>query len=59
MEDIITQYGGQGVFCALFIWLLFTTIKNNKEREDRYQATIGKLTDIVKTELVEIKGRLK
>ncbi len=59
ISQIVSEYAGQGIFIALFIWLLFITIRNNKDREDKYQATIGTLTDIVKTELVEIKGRLK
>lgn len=59
INTIVSQYAGQGIFIALFCWLLFMTIRNNKDREDKYQATIGKLTDIVKTDLMEIKGKLK
>lgn len=57
MENEIIKYiFSQGVFATLFLWLLFDTRKEskereesirkeNKEREDKYQKTIDKLAD--------------
>lgn len=33
---------GQGVFCLLFVWLLFTTNKQSLEREQRLTDQINK-----------------
>lgn len=32
-------------FATLFVWLLFDTKKENKNREQKYQETIDKLAD--------------
>lgn len=37
----------QGIFCVLFIWLLFDTRKDSKEREIKYQSTIDKNQQII------------
>ena len=34
----------QGVWAALYIYLFFRMLKENKEREERYQATIDHLS---------------
>lgn len=55
----------QGIFCALFVWLLWDTRKDSKQREEKYQATIDKLADKfnvvedIKTDVEEIKIKLK
>ncbi|MBL5769287.1 BhlA/UviB family holin-like peptide [Heyndrickxia sporothermodurans] len=33
---------GQGIFCLLFVWLLFDTRKEAKAREDKLSAQIDK-----------------
>lgn len=52
MEQLI---GGMDItqlsYAALFVWLLFDTNKKNKEREDKYQATIDLL--VAKVGLIE------
>ncbi len=37
----------QGIFAVLFIWLLFDTRKDSKERETKYQSTIDKNQQII------------
>jgi hypothetical protein len=41
MKYVITQ----GIFAALFVWLLIDTRKDSKIREIKYQETIDKLAD--------------
>ena len=36
-----------GLFAVMFIWLLYATNKRNEQREDMYQATIGKNQEII------------
>jgi hypothetical protein len=50
--EVLKYFLTQGVFAALFVWLLMDTRKDNKEREKGYQDTIkdnqqiiNKLTD--------------
>ncbi|MGE6259221.1 BhlA/UviB family holin-like peptide [Heyndrickxia sporothermodurans] len=33
---------GQGIFCLLFVWLLFDTRKEAKQREDKLSAQIDR-----------------
>jgi BhlA holin family len=33
---------GQGIFCVLFVWMLLTTMKESKQREDKLLAQIEK-----------------
>lgn len=59
-EIVITQ----GAFAALFVWMLFDTKKDSKEREIKYQETINMLADKVgdvkeiKEDVKEIKNKL-
>lgn len=59
-ETIITQ----GAFAGLFVWMLFDTKKDSKEREVKYQETINMLADKVgdvkeiKEDVKEIKAKL-
>lgn len=48
MNEILQYALTQGVFCALFVWLLFDTRKDNKERETKYQETIDKNQNIIR-----------
>ncbi len=64
MEDIINIVISNGVFATLFVWLLFYQLKDSSKREQKYIATIEKLSkhlDIVeelKEDLTEIKQSL-
>ncbi|MEV2447683.1 BhlA/UviB family holin-like peptide, partial [Paenibacillus larvae] len=37
-----------GIFGALFIWLLFTTMKKNEVREKEYQKTISENQEVIR-----------
>ena len=64
MEDIINIVISNGVFATLFVWLLFYQLKDSSKWEQKYIATIEKLSkhlDIVeelKEDLTEIKQSL-
>ena len=42
MEEILKIAGAQGIWCVLAVFLLFWTIRNNKERETRYMQQLDK-----------------
>lgn len=42
MEEILKIAGAQGIWCVLAVFLLFWTIRNNKERETRYMEQLDK-----------------
>lgn len=44
-QELITQIMTQGAFAGLFLWLLFDTRKDSKQREEKYQQTIETLAD--------------
>lgn len=52
-------------FGALFVWLLWDTRKDSKQREERYQETIDKLADKIaivediEKDVKEIKTKLQ
>ena len=48
----------QGVWAALYIYLFFRMLKENKEREDRYQATIDRLSDNIEAGIEKIQSKL-
>lgn len=48
----------QGIWAALYIYLFFRMIKENKEREDRYQATINRLSDNIEAGIEKIHIKL-
>lgn len=45
----------QGVWAALYIYLFFRMLKENKEREERYQTTIDNLSGKIKKGIEDIK----
>ncbi|ATB52744.1 hypothetical protein [Caldibacillus phage CBP1] len=49
MEGNLIQYFiTQGPFAVLFVWLLYTTRKEGKEREDKLYQTIEDQNEILK-----------
>ena len=48
----------QGIWAALYIYLFFRMLKENKEREDRYQATIERLSDNIEGGIKKIQNKL-
>ncbi|AHD04520.1 BhlA/UviB family holin-like peptide [Paenibacillus larvae] len=68
-EQIFNTALNTGIFGALFIWLLFTTMKKNEVREKEYQKTISENQEVIReqaksfsllsSDIAEIKGILK
>ncbi|MDO5378069.1 MAG: BhlA/UviB family holin-like peptide [Clostridia bacterium] len=48
----------QGIWAALYIYLFFRMLKENKEREDRYQAMIDRLSGDIEEGIEDIQNRL-
>ncbi|TDL93175.1 bacteriocin biosynthesis protein [Vibrio vulnificus] len=48
--DILSLFLKEGGFAALFVWMLYSTMKTNKEREANYQAVIEKNQDVIETQ---------
>ncbi|MGJ3196934.1 BhlA/UviB family holin-like peptide [Peribacillus frigoritolerans] len=48
--DILSMFLKEGGFAALFVWMLYSTMKTNKEREANYQAVIEKNQDVIETQ---------
>ena len=49
----------QGVWAALYIYLFFRMLKENKEREDRYQETIDRLSGNIEDGIEKIQNKLE
>jgi predicted nucleic acid-binding Zn-ribbon protein len=43
--EILTYFITQGPFAVLFVWLLYTSKKESKEREDRLMNHVEKTTE--------------
>lgn len=48
----------QGIWVALYIYLFFKMLKENKAREDRYKATIDRLSDNIEVGIEKIQSKL-
>lgn len=48
----------EGIWAALYIYLFFRMLKENKEREDRYQAMIDRLSGNIEEGIEDIQSRL-
>ncbi|KRF67849.1 bacteriocin biosynthesis protein [Bacillus sp. Soil768D1] len=48
--EIVGMFLKEGGFAALFVWMLYSTMKTNKEREANYQAVIEKNQDVIETQ---------
>jgi hypothetical protein len=46
-EQIFNLFLKEGGFALLFVWMLFSTMKNNKEREMKYQEVIDKNQTVI------------
>lgn len=64
-QEFIKMIIGQGVYCTLFVGLLYYVLKENSKREGNYQEVINKLTekfsvvDDIKDDVQEIKTKIK
>ena len=48
----------QGLWAALYIYLFFRMLKENKARADRYQATIDRLSSNIEGGIQKIQEKL-
>ncbi|MGG3890035.1 BhlA/UviB family holin-like peptide [Metabacillus fastidiosus] len=46
-EQIFNLFIKEGGYALLFVWMLFSTMKNNKEREAKYQGVIDKNQSVI------------
>jgi hypothetical protein len=46
-EQIFNLFLKEGGYALLFVWMLFSTMKNNKDRETRYQIVIDKNQSVI------------
>lgn len=46
-EQVFNLFIKEGGFALLFVWMLFHTMKNNKERETKYQEVIDKNQSVI------------
>lgn len=64
-QELFKSIVSQGAWAILFVWLLWDTRKDSKQREEKYQDTIDKLADKIniveeiKDDVEEIKNKLK
>lgn len=58
MQSLIEAALQQGIWAALYIYLFFRMLKENKEREDRYQAMIDRLSGNIEEGIKDIQSRL-
>lgn len=59
--EVIKLLATQGAFAILFCYLLFYTLKENSNREDKYQEIIKELSEsipIIREEIKEINDKL-
>ena len=49
----------QGIWAALYIYLFFRMLKENKEREERYQTTIDRLSGNIEAGIEKIQNKLE
>jgi hypothetical protein len=63
-KEILTQVVSQGIFASLFVWLLWDTRKESREREEKLTSLIDKLADKfnviedIKEDIEDIKNKL-
>ena len=58
MQSLIEAALQQGIWAALYIYLFFRLLKENKEREDRYQAMVDRLSGNIEEGIEDIQSRL-
>ena len=58
VQSLIEAALQQGIWAALYIYLFFRMLKENKEREDRYQAMIDRLSGNIEEGIEDIQSRL-
>ena len=63
MESIVSQILelglSQGIWAALYLYLFFRMLNENKEREDKYQQTINQLSTNIEQGIYRIQNKLE
>lgn len=59
ISKILELAVSQGIWAALYIYLFFRMLKENKEREDRYQMTIDRLSGNIEEGIEKIQNKLE
>ena len=59
LSTILELAVSQGIWAVLYIYLFFRMLKENKEREERYQATIDRLSTNIETGIEKIQDQLE
>lgn len=58
IEKLLELAVGQGIWAVLYIYLFFRMLKENKEREERYQSTINLLSGNIESGIDKIQNQL-
>ena len=58
MQSLIEAALQQGIWAALYIYLFFRMLKENKEMEDRDQAMVDRLSGNIEEGIEDIQSRL-
>lgn len=63
MEEGVTKLlelaVSQGIWAVLYIYLFFRMLRDNKEREEKYQNMINKLGDNIEDGIEKIQSQLE
>ena len=58
LESILEVALQQGIWAALYIYLFFRMLRENAQREEKYQKMIGTLSQNIRTGIDNIQSRL-
>ena len=58
LENILEVALQQGIWAALYIYLFFRMLKENAQREEKYQQMIDTLSQNIQTGIDNIQNRL-
>lgn len=58
LSQILELAVQQGIWAALYIYLFFRMLKENKEREERYQKMIDRLSGNIENGIEKIQNKL-
>ena len=59
LESILEVALQQGIWAALYIYLLFRMLRENAQREEKYQQMIDTLSKNIQTGIDNIQNRLE
>lgn len=59
VAKVIELAVSQGIWAVLYIYLFFRMLKENAEREERYQTIISQLTGNIESGIEKIQSKLE